>query len=101
MKHVSKPRTDIMQAPLTKEPEVLISEISIGALLDKGLLSLHREMLNLTQMTAKGKLSAADARDLRDTVKLLFELKDRENQLLKDKTDDELKAMAEYVNTNE
>ena len=97
MKHITKPRTDIMQAPAPKEPEILVSEISIGALLDKGLLALQREMQNLNLLSAKGKLSPAEARDLRDTVKLLFELKDREDQLLNNQSDEDLEKLAKDV----
>ena len=100
MKHVAKPSTTIMQAPATKAPDILVSDISILGLIDKGLVALHREMTNLLTLSAKGKLDAPLARDLRDTVKLLFELRDREEQLLKGKTDDELKAIDTNVSTD-
>ena len=70
-----------------------MSEVSVDRLIDNGLTVLQREMKNLLSQSARGKLDAASARDLRDTVKLLFELKDRESELLKGKTDDELKDM--------
>jgi hypothetical protein len=100
MKHVSKPSTTVMQAPAQKAPDILVSEVSILGLIDKGLVALHREMTNLLILSAKGKLEAPLARDLRDTVKLLFELSDRGEKLLKDKTDDELKAIHTDVSTD-
>ena len=63
-------------------PDKAISDVSIDGLIGDGLLCLDREMRNLKFATAKGKLSATEAKDLRDTVKLLFELKDREAALL-------------------
>ncbi len=85
------------QVLTAKEPEIKtppISEISIGSLLDDGLLTLYREIQNLKALSVKGKLEAADARDLRDHLKLLFELKDREDQMLKGMTDEELENKA-------
>lgn len=77
-----------------------LSEISVDSLLGDGLLSLYREMRNLKFLTSKGKLGPAEAKDLRDTVKLLFELKDREKELLESLDDDELRALKE-TNVNE
>lgn len=81
-------------APVAIEETPLISDISIDRLLDDGLLALQREMKNLLRLSANGKLEGPDARDLRDTVKLLFELKDRENALLKGMTDEQLRELA-------
>lgn len=72
-----------------------ISEISIDELLGAGLLSLYREMRNLLFLSAKGKLSPADSRDLRDTVKLLFELKDREKAIMEGLETEELEKQLE------
>ena len=95
MKHYSKPTTIVKT--LDDTPSVTddqpLSEVSVDRLIDNGLTVLQREMKNLLSQSARGKLDAASARDLRDTVKLLFELKDRESELLKGKTDDELKDM--------
>lgn len=89
MKFIAKPMTDI---PTTKTPDPLVSDISVARLIDDGLLAIHREMKNLLMLGSRGKLDAANARDLRDLVKLLFELKDREGESLRNLTDDELKA---------
>ena len=69
-----------------------ISDISIDRLIEDGLLVLSREIANLKRLSVSGKLDPADARDLRDHLKVLFELKAREADLLKGKTDDELQA---------
>ncbi len=89
MKRIVKPNTEI---PQKKEPEesFVVSDVSIARLMDQGLTCLQREMKNLMMLTARGKLEPPEARDLRDTVKLLFELKDREAELLKGLTDEQL-----------
>jgi DNA polymerase-1 len=43
-------------------------------------------------LSVRGKLESNDARDLRDHLKLLFELKDRESVSLKNLTPEQLKA---------
>jgi hypothetical protein len=93
MKHYPKPITKFMQAPEPKAQDLPLSEISVSRLIDDGLVAIHREMRNLLIASSKGKLPAADSRDLRDLVKLLFELKDREDALLKGMTDEQLKSM--------
>lgn len=70
-------------------------DVSVGRLIDDSLVALHREVKNILIMSAKGKLDPATARDLRDHLKLLFELKDRENQSLRDVSDDDLAAAAQ------
>lgn len=89
MKFIAKPMTDISTP---KTPDPMVSDISVARLIDDGLLAIHREMKNLLMLGSRGKLDAANARDLRDIVKLLFELKDREGESLRNLTDDELKA---------
>lgn len=78
------------QKPEPAVKDLPISEISIARLIDDGLLVLYREITNLKRLSVSGKLEATDARDLRDHLKLLFELKDRENESLKGLTDAEL-----------
>lgn len=74
-----------------------ISEISLDGLLGDGLLGLYREMKNLLFLSTKGKLSPADSKDLRDTVKLLFELKDREKELLEGLQDEDIVKKLESI----
>lgn len=90
MKRIVIPPTAFSIKREDREPEDVVSEVSLSRLLDQGLLSLSREMKNLTILSSRGKLDPPDARDLRDTVKLLFELKDREIDLLNGLTDEEL-----------
>ncbi len=96
MKHYSRPTTDVKTLPQESPPapEPVLSDISVARLIDDGLLALYREVKNLLALSARGKLDAASSRDLRDTIKLLFELKDRENESLRNLTDDELKVQA-------
>lgn len=92
-----------MYQPTSKEEiNVPPSDISIQRLIDDGLLILFREIYNLKMMSVKGKLSAPDARDLRDHLKLLFELKTREDDMLKGLTDEELerKVKEELINND-
>lgn len=71
-----------------------ISEISIDRLIDDSLGVLYREIKNLVSLSARGKLEPNDARDLRDHLKLLFELKAREKDSLAGITDEQIKAQA-------
>jgi hypothetical protein len=82
---------------LTRVKDIPISEISVARLIDDGLLVLYREIKNLMMLSVRGKLEANDARDLRDHLKLLFELKDRENESLKGMTDEQLQVKAKEV----
>lgn len=92
MKHIVKPNTDLTEYTKSKSLDpTTLSDISVARLIDDGLLALYREMKNLLMLSAKGKLDAANSRDLRDIVKLLFELKDRENESLRGLTDEQLK----------
>jgi len=75
---------------MVEKPE---SDVSIERLIELGLIALDREIRNLTAASSKGKLDTAAARDLRDHLKLLFELKDRENEFLKGLTDEELQVI--------
>lgn len=75
------------------EPPAL-GDISVQRLIDDSLVALSREIKNLLMASAKGKLDAANARDLRDHLKLLFELKDREKDSLAGITDEQLKELA-------
>jgi hypothetical protein len=94
MKHYAKTGTiEGNQAPQDKPEEPQVSGISVDRLMEDGLLCLYREMRNLKLLSSKGKLDASSSRDLRDTVKLLFELKEREKEFLKGKSDEELKAL--------
>lgn len=82
-----------------------ISDISIARLIDDSLVVLYREVKNLLALSVKGKLNPNDAKDLRDHLKLLFELKDRENESLRGMTDEQLEekvkaALAEETEEN-
>lgn len=81
--------------PPVKDPPM--TDISISRLMDDSLLVLYREVKNLLILSASGKLLPEHAKDLRDHLKLLFELKDRESELLGGLTDEELKATAKTI----
>lgn len=69
------------------------SDVSIERLIELGLTALDREIRNLTMASSKGKLDAPSARDLRDHIKLLFELQQREADFLRGLTDEQLQAI--------
>lgn len=75
--------------------DIPLNDISIDKLLTDGLLGIYREVKNLLYLSAKGKLGKDSARDLRDTVKLLFELKDREKDLLENLSNEDLEKLKE------
>ncbi len=103
MNRPSKPKqmTDLSVLAQPKMADPLLSEISVDKLIDDCLLVLHREIKNLLKLSVPGKLEANDARDLRDHLKLLFDLKERETAMLKGLTDDELHSLATIERTDE
>lgn len=82
-----------------KRREVTIppSDISVSRLIDDGLAILYREIKSLGLLSENGKLGPNDARDLRDHLKLLFELQARENDSLRNISDEELQAQAKAI----
>ena len=78
-----------------KPADPAISDIAVDGLIAKCLLILHREVTNLLMLSAKGKLDDKSARDLKDTTKLLFELRDREKDILEAMDEDDVKKAAE------
>lgn len=96
MKHIVNPNTPVPPKQASeKDANISSSDISIQRLIDDSLIALHREVKNLLTLSARGKLEASDARDLRDHLKLLFELKDREADSLNRLTDAQLKEQAQ------
>lgn len=93
MKHYPKIKNQQIEAEA--KPDPVVSDISIDSLIDNGLLVLYREVKQLLALSSKGKLASPDARDLRDHLKLLFELKDREGDTLKNLSDEELEKILE------
>lgn len=82
-------------SPVADPPKV--SDIDISSLIDDGLLALYREIKNILLVSARGKLDAPTARDLRDHLKLLFELKDREKEWLKSLTPAQLEELLQAI----
>lgn len=99
MKRYVKPNqlTDLSSIKGSVIEDMVVSDISVARLIDDGLLALYREMRNLLLLSSKGKLDATNSRDLRDIVKLLFEIKDRENESLRGLTDEELEIKVKEV----
>lgn len=100
MKRIAKPNQLTDLTPITgakDEAPLLVSEVSIQRLIDSCLLTLSREVRNLSIASTRGKLTANDARDLRDHTKLLFELKDREREALKGLTDEQIEQLVEQA----
>lgn len=84
----------------TKIADPLISDISVDSLIADGLLALYREIKNLLILGSRGKLDPNSSRDLRDHLKLLFEIKDREKDFLKSISDEELQILLAKVTQN-
>jgi hypothetical protein len=97
VKRIVKPSTQIDFTPKEKVPDPVISDISVTRLIDDGLLALYREIKNLLMLSSKGKLDPNNSRDLRDHLKLLFELQAREKESLKNITDEQLKEQVQGV----
>jgi hypothetical protein len=83
---------------LSAQEETPASDISIDELIGKGLVALDREIRNLL-VASRSKLSPNDAKDLRDHLKLLFDLQEREKDATKKLSDEDLaKAAKEALN---
>lgn len=92
----SKPNTVI---PVVEQEvdDTPAHDISVTRLIDDGLVALNREIKNILILSAKGKLDAPTARDLRDHLKMLFELKDRESESLRGVSDEDLEKQAKAI----
>ena len=88
----------LIDAPLSSES---VSDISIDKLLDNGLLALQKSMnFILHSITAQGP-TRETIQNLKDCMIMLHELKEKESELLKDLSEDELKKLLEAkVNVN-
>lgn len=69
------------------------NNLSISDLLDKANTILQREIQNLLIASSGGKLDASNARDLCNYIKLLNELKEAQNDTLKNLSEDDLKKL--------
>lgn len=78
-------------------PDPVISDISVDSLISDALLVLYREIKNLLMASAKGKLDANGARDLRDHTKMLFEIKDREGRDLSALSEDDMLKLMSLI----
>jgi hypothetical protein len=92
MKHY--PKIKNQQREMESEPDILVSDISIIKLIDDCSTAMYREVKNLLIASTKGKLGANDSRDLREYLKLLFELREQEKGLLKGFTEEQLRKLA-------
>lgn len=97
----AKPRysepTDLADLVSKKVADLPVSDVSVDELIGDGLSALYREVKNILVMTTKGKLDPNNARDLRDHLKLLFELKDRELDRVKSLSPEQLKYLIEQA----
>ena len=91
MKHYVKPMTAV---PKQTEPDEVPAAFDVTALLDKGGLILSREIKNLLMASASGKLLPAHSRDLVAYIRLLSELKEKQEADASEMTDEELLAAA-------
>lgn len=77
------PRSETPSDPLPKD-------INLDDLISKHLLILYRETRSLMVESASGKLSKDSAISMRDNMRLLFELKKKERELLDNLTDEDI-----------
>lgn len=79
--------------PAAPYKDPAIADISIDDLLGKSLLILYRETRHLLGSSKDNKLSKDDAACVRDNIKLLQELKKREQEVLDELSDEELEEV--------
>lgn len=82
----------LKDAPLSSES---ITDISIDKLISNGLLALQRSMgFILHSITIQGP-TRESIQNLKDIMVMLHELKEKESELLKDLSEEELKKLLE------
>jgi hypothetical protein len=82
----------LVDAPILSEPT---SDISIDKLLNNGLLALQKSMrFILHSIEAQGP-TRETIQNLKDCMLMLHELKEKEAELLKDLSEEELKTLLE------
>ena len=79
---------------LSPEKDTPASDISIDSLLQKGLLAIDRTMKAILMDTATGTPSRESIMNLKDVMAMLHELKKKEEELLGNLSEDELKKLA-------
>lgn len=80
----------LVDAPLSSEP---MADISIDKLINNGLLALQKSMnFILHSVTAQGP-TRESIQNLKDVMSMLHELKEKETELLKDLSEDELRKL--------
>lgn len=70
-----------------------VSDISLDDLIGKHLLIIYRDTRQLLIESVTGKLSKESSQCLRDNLKLLLELKDREKDIFEDIPEEELRKI--------
>lgn len=93
MRRIAKPMTVFPVAQEEQHSELGLPELDIEALLSKSAEILRREITNLMTASARGKLEAADSRDLVAYIKLLSELKTEKQKELASLTDEQLEKL--------
>lgn len=81
------------QSPGENPPTPQGQNLSIGELLEKANTILQREIQNLLIASSGGKLDASSSRDLCNYIKLLNELKQSQDDTLKNLSDEDLKKL--------
>lgn len=97
MRRIAKPNQNLLSnAPAAQEQvDAPVPDFDVEKLLAQGGAILTREIKNLMIASSRGKLEAAEARDLVAYLKLLSELKTIEENRLENLTDEELKNIVE------
>lgn len=96
MKRIAKPNTVLPSNTPAEQPidSEALADFDVEKLLAQGGAILTREIRNLMIASSRGKLDAAESRDLVSYLKLLSELKAAEEARLENMTDDELSKIA-------
>lgn len=81
-----------------EKPPTLDPDATYDDLLTKAKEIMHREVRHLAQESAKGKLSNASSNNLVAYIKVLQELSEREEEMLKEMTEEQLLAVVKAAN---
>ena len=78
-----------------RRPDVPMTAVTLDGMLDTSLMTLYRDVNRLYEESDKRKLAPASAIQLRENIKLLMSLKDKELEKLKELSDEDLAKIAD------
>ena len=77
------------------DDELIPSEVSLDAILDRQLLALHRVTKQLASLSVSGQMTKDEIQSLATCIRVTMDLKAKEKELLDKMSDDDLEKVAD------